>query len=55
MRIVNYKIIKGNDDAYIQNKVNECIRLGWVPQGGIAYDNRSHTFVQAMVRYSDDT
>ena len=42
--------IKGNYLIYLQRKVKEKIRQGWVLQGSIIYDKHTSMLKQAMIR-----
>lgn len=46
--IVEYKLIKGSNNMYLQDSVNEAIKNGWQPFGGIAAMDL--LFLQAMVK-----
>jgi hypothetical protein len=58
-RILEYKIISDDHLDTIQESVNDCLRQGWRPLGGIAcsfseYDEYYYAlYAQSLVRYSD--
>ncbi len=52
MRVL-YRVVSGNDYHHLEEEVNECIKEGWTPQGGIAIGkvgDVSHFYTQAMIR-----
>ena len=54
-----YKLVKAYNQMDIENHVNENIKEGWIPIGGVAvYLNSSHNveiFYQAMVKNMSPT
>ncbi len=56
---MRYQLVIGEDDKELENKVNQLITYGWIPQGGVHvyplqlnYPDRIH-FLQAMVSDPD--
>lgn len=51
---MKYKMVWGSMDS-IEDKVNSWIKLGWVPQGGVAIDSAEELFSysQAMIKEGD--
>ena len=50
---MEYKIVYGEDPRELEEEVNELIRKGWKPQGGVCVlreRNNYWSFYQAMVR-----
>jgi hypothetical protein len=49
---MEYRIIAGRDVQKLENDVNDLIRKGWKPQGGVsrAETNEFSWFAQAMVK-----
>jgi hypothetical protein len=53
--ITDYDVIAAGTITALRKRVNEWIREGWVPLGGVAIDRPSATpFNQAMVRNYDE-
>ncbi|MCX7550276.1 DUF1737 domain-containing protein [Xanthomarina sp. F2636L] len=46
---MEYKIVQENLIIGLSNKVNEEIRKGWKPQGGVNF-RRTEGFFQAMIK-----
>jgi hypothetical protein len=58
-RILEYKIVSDDHLGLMQESVNDCLRQGWRPLGGITW-SLSETdgyyyalYVQSLIRYSD--
>ena len=50
---MQYAIVSDQSASTLQNRVGELIKLGWVPQGGIAVstqENGRQLYTQAMTR-----
>lgn len=56
-KIIEYKLLGFAQRNELEKAVNEHIKDGWVPQGGIAVaqGNMAHSggYVQAMVKYGE--
>ncbi len=50
---MEYGIISSSSTGYLAASVNEAIKHGWIPQGGIysVPTPGTATFLQAMIRY----
>jgi len=53
---VAYSVMDNSCLSTLEKYVNECIRSGWQPFGGISvsYDNHRTHYAQAMVRYASE-
>ena len=49
---MEYKVITTDHCDELENEVNEAIREGWKPQGGVLYVPR--TYMQAMIKESNE-
>ena len=50
---MQYAIVSDQSASSLQNRVGDLIRLGWVPQGGIAVsmqENGRQMYTQAITR-----
>lgn len=49
---MQYDVIKASNEYDLKLRVNEAIKKGWKPQGGIAFaiSGWSETWIQAMVK-----
>jgi len=46
-----YKIVTDADKDGMENRINQLMRDGWVPQGGVYYDHHGHgLWIQALVK-----
>jgi len=45
-----YKVVNGNQTYTLEDLVNDLMRQGWVPVGGVSYSEYLSTYSQAMVR-----
>jgi hypothetical protein len=46
--VENYTVVLGRDIPELITKVNAIIRMGWQPQGSIAFDQHKLVYMQAM-------
>jgi hypothetical protein len=57
VKIIDYKLIGASTVDSLAAKVNEFIKDGWVPLGGVAYGPETDAcrvwYVQAMVKYEE--
>ncbi len=49
--IAEYRIVSNHDIGCLAKAVSECIKHGWVPQGGVALGQGGFP-MQAMVKYN---
>lgn len=51
MAVLSYMVVSRNNLIHLENKVNELIEAGWVPQGGVhaTVDLELLVWAQAMV------
>jgi len=47
---MKYQIICDGYLSLLEHRVNEAIKDGWVPQGGISFDSKTESYLQAMVK-----
>jgi hypothetical protein len=47
---MEYKVIKEDHLSWLSNSVNEHLKKGWKPQGGIFYDSKNNAYLQAMIK-----
>lgn len=59
-KIIKYIVISANDNDILASKVNDSIKIGWQPFGGVCFhrdeiDSKSCNwyFQQAMVKYEN--
>ncbi|HEY5123666.1 MAG TPA: DUF1737 domain-containing protein [Ignavibacteria bacterium] len=52
-KIIEYKVIEKCDLKELVERVNDLIKNGWEPFGGIASEGVEGDFCQAMVKYSE--
>jgi hypothetical protein len=43
-----YKVVYGSEMSYLERSVQELIRMGWVPHGGVAVPGGNDGYYQAM-------
>ena len=48
---MEYEIITSSYIEEMIDKVNEEIKKGWLPQGGIAYNSFQSRYLQAMLKH----
>lgn len=61
MKIIEYEILYAKNEDALADKVNEWIKEGWQPFGGIGveampsedWDNQYTTLYQAIVKYEE--
>jgi len=53
MKIKNYMVVMGYSTDEIKASVEQLIREGWQPHGGVGFstENSRWTFAQAMVKH----
>jgi hypothetical protein len=44
-----YKVCFGGTLHELHEVVNQAIKLGWFPLGGVCYENNNNFFLQAMI------
>ena len=56
IKVLDYTYVSTSDESKIKTLVNENIKNGWQPLGGIAVANNGSKiiFIQAMVTYLDN-
>lgn len=48
---MQYKVILTDSVGSLERRVNDAIKQGWIPQGGIAvWSERTSPIMQAMIR-----
>lgn len=55
-KVIEYRIIELGLKINLENTVNDWIRIGWTPIGGITFIEShcgSDSWIQAMVRYAN--
>ena len=48
--IMEYDVINGHTLDDLRYDVNQAIKKGWRPQGGVCSDSNHHGYAQAMTR-----
>lgn len=51
MKIVEYRIVMGRNQAKLEEQINEKILLGWQPYGSMTSDEAY--FFQPVVKYAE--
>jgi hypothetical protein len=46
---MEYKIVESRNSILLEETVNELIKKGWIPQGGVT-KTHDHTLLQPMIR-----
>ena len=56
MKVVDYIVVRRNNDNDLASAVKDKLKEGWQPFGGlsVAMVNRYESYNQAMVRYEGD-
>lgn len=49
---MEYKILSDESGSRLQDEINEYLKEGWEPQGGICYST-GHFFYQALIKKSN--
>lgn len=60
-KIIDYKVIKRGNQVEMEEAINDYIKLGWQPLGGISFNKFQYregvfmdkAFVQAIVKYEN--
>jgi hypothetical protein len=47
---MEYIILRASNFVHLEHVVNEYIKQGWRPQGGVTHYNEGTNYCQAMVR-----
>lgn len=58
VKIISYRLLSSSTASHLADTVNEFIKDGWVPHGGVAYGPETDAcnvwYVQAMVIYEQE-
>ena len=52
--MVEYIILSAPSSSDLAKKVNDFIRVGWKPQGGVCLTGDAYGFYQSMVKEQND-
>ena len=55
MKILDYKIVRGNGTDALSSAVLRQIEQGYIPQGGIFMDTKYEMCYQAMIKVEKET
>lgn len=53
-RIIEYVVVAAHTPSALVGMVNDTMKEGYQPLGGISVSDETQQFVQALVRYDDE-